>query len=244
MLLYRSAVMLLFQSTLPREERPYPLVSYLINLLFQSTLPREERLCQRIINMVLGYFNPRSHERSDKPFIYKALRTIISIHAPTRGATPLNGILILLFLISIHAPTRGATNVKNQYVYLKYISIHAPTRGATFSALCVLLYPPEFQSTLPREERRVFQRAKRDPGRISIHAPTRGATLFKAIHNRFIFISIHAPTRGATSCFIEIIAFMPFQSTLPREERQCAMTSYKTNKIFQSTLPREERQSI
>ena len=65
MLLYRSAVMLLFQSTLPREERPYPLVSYLINLLFQSTLPREERLCQRIINMVLGYFNPRSHERSD-----------------------------------------------------------------------------------------------------------------------------------------------------------------------------------
>ena len=56
-------------------------------LLFQSTLPREERQYQDSSNSGTGYFNPRSHERSD---VVEALRTHyihISIHAPTRGAT-------------------------------------------------------------------------------------------------------------------------------------------------------------
>ena len=39
----------LFQSTLPREERPFPCINSIINVLFQSTLPREER--QRYVNL-------------------------------------------------------------------------------------------------------------------------------------------------------------------------------------------------
>ena len=81
---------------------------------------------------------------------------------------------------------------------LKYkgISIHAPTRGATKILAC-LRYGIQFQSTLPREERRNSDTingykpnfnprshersdAQRTPilikGSISIHAPTRGAT--------------------------------------------------------------------
>ena len=34
-------------------------------IIFQSTLPREERLKYLIVNFALDYFNPRSHERSD-----------------------------------------------------------------------------------------------------------------------------------------------------------------------------------
>ena len=102
--------MCIFQSTLPREERRKKQSYNVRNRQFQSTLPREERprrhapahKIARNFNprshersdvgclLRLFYhlnFNPRSHERSDKPFIYKALRTIISIHAPTRGAT-------------------------------------------------------------------------------------------------------------------------------------------------------------
>ena len=161
MLLYRSAVMLLFQSTLPREERPYPLVSYLINLLFQSTLPREERLCQRIINMVLGYFNPRSHERSDKPFIYKALRTIISIHAPTRGATQL----------SPHPNTLSHFNPRS------HERSDAPKWDIDFTI-------PDFN---PRSHERsdlfCFMRFAISSG-ISIHAPTRGATSISTSQTR------------------------------------------------------------
>ena len=57
-------------------------------------------------------FNPRSHERSDHPFRLVTQQQRISIHAPTRGATPDN--LVSLVVI-------------------------------------------EFQSTLPREERREYR---------------------------------------------------------------------------------------
>ena len=56
--------------------------------------------------------------------------------------------------ISIHAPTRGATQGSSQRRKEREISIHAPTRGATqMSSLKRLNL--RFQSTLPREERRL-----------------------------------------------------------------------------------------
>ena len=177
-------------------------------LEFQSTLLQEERLS---VCIIVNY------------------SVIISIHAPTRGAT---GILLIpaykhsIFQstllqeerqrrlagvvvarsISIHAPTRGATILSCQCPLAFTISIHAPTRGATIPSSVHLI----ISST------------------ISIHAPTRGATRqhqnqrhqarnfnprsykrsdFKFCIETFIFlISIHAPTRGATKasdfCFI------------------------------------------
>ena len=128
--------------------------------------------------------------------------------------------LLFIYLISIHAPTRGATRTPDSCrplpayfnprshegsdtpwqlhprpagdfnprshegsdgrdqevaVVLDHISIHAPTRGATNSAA---------------------ERSKRLS--ISIHAPTRGATVVHAVVAAAIAISIHAPTRGAT----------------------------------------------
>ena len=77
----------IFQSTLPREERPGEAVNFVTSSTFQSTLPREER--RKIKNKKGGFtifqstlpreerhggvfvitlysdFNPRSHERSD-----------------------------------------------------------------------------------------------------------------------------------------------------------------------------------
>ena len=55
------------------------------------------------------------------------------------------------------------------------ISIHAPARGATVKELCEIVWG-EFQSTLPRGERRVFLCHVTDNRSISIHAPARGAT--------------------------------------------------------------------
>ena len=123
---------------------------------------------------------------------------IISIHAPTRGAT-IPGISIhstitdfysrshegsdhlrkkpiLNLHISIHAPTRGATCLSRWNCNISGISIHAPTRGAT---------QPECHSI------------RLDS--ISIHAPTRGATHYERHFRRHFRISIHAPTRGATA---------------------------------------------
>ena len=78
---------------------------------------------------------------------------VISIHAPTRGATVRDRFDVQAFDISIHAPTRGATDAETrQHFAAACISIHAPTRGAT-----EIVSNDEmleiFQSTLPREER-------------------------------------------------------------------------------------------
>ena len=57
-------------------------------IIFQSTLPREERRKCSTINAISTYFNPRSHERSDNfQFSGNQSPDCISIHAPTRGAT-------------------------------------------------------------------------------------------------------------------------------------------------------------
>ena len=100
-------------------------------ILFQSTLPREERPSSRQVFYKILHFNPRSHERSDgqKQLINHA--RIISIHAPTRGATEYTHINVKICVISIHAPTRGATRVRRTNSWKIFISIHAPTRGAT-----------------------------------------------------------------------------------------------------------------
>ena len=56
-------------------------------LIFQFTLPREERRQVQAQPLTLQNFNPRSHERSDFTGDYTFEVTLISIHAPTRGAT-------------------------------------------------------------------------------------------------------------------------------------------------------------
>ena len=98
-------------------------------------------------------FNPRSHDGSDLFHGIPLFDTDISIHAPTRGATPVGAGRNQATGISIHAPTRGATASCQFGDPDRAISIHAPTRGAT----C----PPDLCSHLQG---------------ISIHAPTRGAT--------------------------------------------------------------------
>ena len=56
---------------------------------FQSTLPRRERQnCQERIAASNHNFNPRSREGSDTLYIRAGAFDAISIHAPTKGATP------------------------------------------------------------------------------------------------------------------------------------------------------------
>ena len=119
-----------FQSTLPREERLSFPCNISFHLIFQSTLPREERQTMRKLTIAELNFNPRSHERSD-PMVKKFL---------------------LMKMISIHAPTRGATSQVSLLCFKCIISIHAPTRGATGEAINFVT-DSTFQSTLPREER-------------------------------------------------------------------------------------------
>ena len=57
--------------------------------IFQSTLPRRERRKIDRLCSLRSYFNPRSREGSDTIFFPCSFITVISIHAPAKGATML-----------------------------------------------------------------------------------------------------------------------------------------------------------
>ena len=137
------------------------------------------RLVHSIGKYVPACFNPRTHEGCDITLALKIIMLLkfqsthprgvrlyktdasdfplpVSIHAPTRGATPQGTCTSPLEVVSIHAPTRGATALSAQqkadftfqsthprgvrlfvppvYEQVQHVSIHAPTRGATFGS--------------------------------------------------------------------------------------------------------------
>ena len=106
------------------------------------------------VRLQCDYFNPRSHERSDIKGLSKALGRSEFQSTLPREERPFHARSVRWSLpISIHAPTRGATRACCLLSLVYGISIHAPTRGAT--SLCLNCgIKKEFQSTLPREERR------------------------------------------------------------------------------------------
>ena len=171
-----------FQSTLPRRERPgvYTIVAV---ARFQSTLPRRERLAAQILGI-------------DLP---------ISIHAPTKGATILNGRHDADRWISIHAPTKGATRI---FIFPRLSYSYFNPRSHEGSDLESRYHPcfSIFQSTLPRRERLKQVSEPADGRAISIHAPTKGATSGISALEISTTISIHAPTKGAT-CILYLFHF-------------------------------------
>ena len=77
------------------------------------------------------YFNPRTREGCDQKILEVGADSIISIHAPAKGATEYENNNAKTTEISIHAPAKGATNAKSGNRGVILISIHAPAKGAT-----------------------------------------------------------------------------------------------------------------
>ena len=145
--------------------------------LFQSTLPRGER-----------------HLR--QPDCGGGRR--VSIHAPTRGATPCFRLSVILNQVSIHAPTRGATK-QSCFQPFQFLCFNPRSHeGSDFMFVSIEYASDSFN---PRSHEGSDARSLCFPSYsmyVSIHAPTRGATTLIDILNLFEIVSIHAPTRGAT----------------------------------------------
>ena len=177
----------MFQSTLPRGERLFERhLTPTVKFGFQSTLPRGERRLSLCIRTLNRRFNPRSHAGSDPSRLYQNPNLPnVSIHAPTRGATPVargGYSRQQSFNPRSHA---GSDKSPKEVSVEGLVSIHAPTRGAT-SGSTVRNLRLTFQSTLPRGERHSDKLGKVTVVIVSIHAPTRGAT-----DNRYFFSHIH-----------------------------------------------------
>ena len=79
--------------------------------------------------------------------------SLVSIHAPVKGATMDDWPPALRVRVSIHAPVKGATSRLADTLSKLRVSIHAPVKGATSGPEC-----------------------GRSCGGVSIHAPVKGAT--------------------------------------------------------------------
>ena len=104
---------------------------FIILVIFQSTLPRGERLHSVLLMVSLNYhFNPRSREGSDDNAICTSGISMISIHAPARGATVMGCCCTPITGFQSTLP-RGERQIHLFLLLSVGISIHAPARGAT-----------------------------------------------------------------------------------------------------------------
>ena len=101
-------------------------------------------MCSWGIMIMLQHFNPRSHEGSDNSLKYPATNSAFQSTLP-RGERQNGGYATdVTYVISIHAPTRGATFFLVVRRLHPGISIHAPTRGATMWWVIVDKYTVNF----------------------------------------------------------------------------------------------------
>ena len=146
---------LLFQSTHPLGVRRGSTKNFTFSEMFQSTHPLGVRHGQPICQCGLLCFNPRTHSgcdllaandiagmmqfQSTHPLgVRHAWRktlgeaAVVSIHAPTRGATSLSLLPSSLVLAFQSTHPLGVRRCRLlPYRYREEVSIHAPTRGAT-----------------------------------------------------------------------------------------------------------------
>ena len=143
-------------------------------------------------------FNPRTHAGCDDVIRFLFVKRLVSIHAPTRGATQWSflpnwsdnlfqsthprGVRRALPRASVGRAGFQSTHPRGVRLRLDegipqrpQVSIHAPTRGATFGRYELGAGRNGFN---PRTHAGCDITACRKPSepRVSIHAPTRGAT--------------------------------------------------------------------
>ena len=86
--------------------------------LYKCFNPRTHTGCDSAPNtLVYGFngFNPRTHTGCDDLLFRYGVLVLVSIHAPTRGATDFPVFTYSSIPVSIHAPTRGATHTTGDY---------------------------------------------------------------------------------------------------------------------------------
>ena len=172
--LYRSSV---FQSTLPRRERPLVEAKRKLADRFQSTLPRRERRWRMMQQHEIKHFNPRSREGSDDYAIDESRLPIHHFNPRSREGSDGQRRRDTQAPRHFNPRSREGSDV-----------LPAITRASTFD------FNPRSREGSDRDG--FF--ADRSAPNISIHAPAKGATHGRMCFSVIIRISIHAPAKGAT----------------------------------------------
>ena len=92
-------------------------------ITFQSTLPREERLLFRIARCNINNFNPRSHERSDTPLVDGQGNVLEFQSTLPREERPLLNYFIVksdIFQSTLPREERQQYCTKNLFIFIQY----------------------------------------------------------------------------------------------------------------------------
>ena len=109
---FPCAAGVLFQSTHPRGVRRFVVCCFDILVAFQSTHPRGVRpYTSTPQGRHRSHFNPRTREGCDPDLMAVYTQTLISIHAPARGATPLRCVFTIFKLFQSTHP-RGVRRTR------------------------------------------------------------------------------------------------------------------------------------
>ena len=201
--------------------------------------PRTHTGCDRraiTVGVPFFGFNPRTHTGCDSTLLTWCTAGESFNPRTHTGCDLLDLVSRHPVVVSIHAPTRGATQRQPGDNRACIVSIHAPTRGATEGGLILPVHVPGFN---PRTHTGCDSSVLSQPVNVevSIHAPTRGATLARQEDGGVPGVSIHAPTRGATLTEAQRKWADEFQSTHPHGvRRRCSWNCFLWT-MFQSTHP-------
>ena len=123
---------LLFQSTLPREERP--LVCFCSSDYWYFNPRSHERSDLQIFKtyLLITYFNPRSHERSDLAYSTSSASYSFYFNPRSHERSDAGVVGIAIGVVNFNPRSHERSDKNPQAVANNSnISIHAPTRGAT-----------------------------------------------------------------------------------------------------------------
>ena len=143
-----------FQSTLPRRERPIFRSELAICIYVSIHAPTKgATILWRLAQREIMRFNPRSHEGSDKLYGGYNMRVVwFQSTLPRRERRSLIWIDWIIPIVSIHAPTKGATTIHIKDLCSIWFQSTLPRRERRKRQQRRQIQSL-FQSTLPRRER-------------------------------------------------------------------------------------------
>ena len=143
-----SGISSMFQSTPPHGGRLFGAHKCVEDKVFQSTPPHGGRLTIWLDRHLCVCFNPRPHMGGDGVLSILNDIDMVSIHAPTWGATKILALHYAYAKFQSTPPHGGRRGQVHERLHRVVVSIHAPTWGATANRLYVF-GSDKFQSTPP-----------------------------------------------------------------------------------------------
>ena len=184
-------------------------------LIFQSTQPRRLQLSQIVFITCLKNISNHTPTRDvTYDTIPNTAPTMISILAPMRGATEIDCLKTQKAKrISIHTPTRVATpyyGLEKSFFY-QFQSTKDVTYFFVAPTIYVKYFNPHVHAGCDFSPWEIWS-----TGRISIHTPAQVATIKYGVAFFRINISIHTATQDVPPFFLDLIKLLRFVGFNPR----------------------------